>query len=340
MDKIKNWYNALTDENKRLYKVYAIAIPFFVLLSVGLYFFAFAEDNKVLTDFTPPEPKAVQEYKNKQDAVYRKQEVGYTDDLNKFFENMDFSKPNKNDTVVSENIYKDEEAQMDSLMIAFEKENKQPVRPKVTQSVSSNAIQNNNSVVSTKQTKSQSNSTIEKVEEKVKELTEQEKRDLARAKRRQELEQGAKSQKGLLLPKSFSASIRGTQTLKSGQLLTLITNKEVTVSGVTIPKNTYLYGTVTFSTNKANCLIKSINVNNQIVPTNMVVYSANGTKGIDIDVDANVDRGRNSAVSRGAGEISGKYGGAVDIVTDVLKGKAQEVKITFTDNQRVLIVNE
>lgn len=345
MEKIKLFLSKYNEDQIRKAKVYSIMGIVIIGLSLSVYFFLFNDDEKdTVTEIGIPQAKQVKEYESKIEAITRGNAVTYEDDINKYFENRDLSKVNPFvEPEKKETIYQNEDKKIDSLMQVFEAQNRTVQSSNTTKVSSSNKTSSNQSnTIQSNPTSNnivQSNITNKEVKESTeKVLTEKEKRELAREQRRKELAQGD-NKKASNLPKSFSASIRGTQTLRSGQLLTLVTNAEFVINNVTIPKNTNLYGAVSFSNNKAEVSITSINLNGQVIPSNLIVYSANGTKGIDIDIDANISKGRNSAVSQGASEISGNYGRAVGIVTEVIKGKAQEVKVTFTDNQKVLIVS-
>lgn len=344
----------MSEDQLRKFKVLSIAGVVFILLGIGVYYMFFKEEKKEITEIEIPEAKLTKEYNSKLDAVNRQnQNLTYEDDINKYFENANITSEVSVPSVDlfgnnKQTIYDNEEAKMDSLKKVFEKQNQQGkvnnipkynISPATQQQVSSTTSSYDNKTNTYTQQPVVNSPTTSAPKEK--ELTPQEKRELAREARRKELAGGSKGQQNSNLPKSFGAMIRGTQSLKTGQLLTMISTNEFIVNGTTIPKGTNLYGAVQFSNNKADVTIQSINLKGQVIPCNLIVYSSNGTKGIDIDIDTNINQGKNNAISQGASEIGGAgYGRAVGILTDVVKGKAQELKVTFTDNQKILIINE
>lgn len=346
LSKIKERLSKLSPDEIRKLKFYSIVSILFALLIYVVYVFMYQGENKEITEMEIPDPKKIEEYNNKLNAISSQKTVTYEEDLEQYFNkasvlsaqdsvNLSLKIDIFSEHKKKEDIYDNEDVQIDSLMKVFEKQNTAQVtkkntstyQPKKTNGTTPNYQINNTSEVSTlKAEKSQPQK-----------LTKEEEREVLRKKRLDELRGTLHSSKNNN-PKTISASIRGNQVLKNGQLLKLITNTEFSINGFIVPVNTYLYGTVNFSNNKANVSINSINVNNQVLHCKISVYSANGTSGIDIDIDNNINKGKNTAISEGEQEISGSYGRAVGIVTSVLKGKAQETKVTFTDNQKVLLM--
>lgn len=138
---------------------------------------------------------------------------------------------------------------------------------------------------------------------------------------------------------TIKAVIRGTQDIKNGQTLRFQTSEEGFSNGVKIPRNTSMYGVVRFNQYRAEISIETANINGNIVPVNLIVYSNDGIKGIPISIDESVQQGRNSAVDE-IGRKGGMVGKAGSIVAGVITSKAKEPTIKFIDNQKILLIQK
>lgn len=344
-ERLKN----LSSEDKRKMKVLGIAGLVITLLFFLIFQVIFPSDeDKEVTEIEVPNAQEVQEYNSKLDAINNKNNnVAIEDDMNKYFEKQDLTDP------LQQNIYSNEDKKVDSLMNVFENENKVSkgtfysantqsyTKGNVSQSQpqqrsyqrETNTYSNNHNNESVSYNSNYNNQPAER------KLTADEQAELRRQKRLEQLRgTNQSSQVSNQKTSTVQAVIRGSQNLKNGQSIALNNTQDMFINGVKIPKNTYIYGNVNFSSNKAEIRISSINLKGQIIPCEIEVYALNGTKGIDIKIDETTNNLKGSAVREGAEQVGGVYGRASRIVTDGLKGKATETKVTFVDNQKILLV--
>jgi hypothetical protein len=137
---------------------------------------------------------------------------------------------------------------------------------------------------------------------------------------------------------SFQASTKGVQVLKTGQTIRFIVEETVNFDGITIPKNTSIFGVVRFSGYRANVDISSININGNIYPLDVDVYSTDGMKGIPITLDTDVSKAAEEGHDEAISESSGIFGKAGKVAEKALTKRNKELAIKFLDNQRIIIV--
>ena len=76
------------------------------------------------------------------------------------------------------------------------------------------------------------------------------------------------------------AIIPETQTLVAGSTVKLLLSNDISVKGITIPKNTYIYGTAGLNNERLKISIESIHYNDNILPVSLEVYDLDGLAGI------------------------------------------------------------
>ena len=76
------------------------------------------------------------------------------------------------------------------------------------------------------------------------------------------------------------AIIPETQTLVAGSTVKLLLSNDISVKGITIPENTYIYGTVTLNNERLKISITSIHYQDDILPVSLEVHDLDGLAGI------------------------------------------------------------
>jgi conjugative transposon TraM protein len=79
---------------------------------------------------------------------------------------------------------------------------------------------------------------------------------------------------------AIKAEVYGNQTLVSGAVIKLILLQDINLSGVTIPKNTFVFGKCSLSGERLAVEINSIQFNSSIYPVGLSVYDVDGLEGI------------------------------------------------------------
>lgn len=81
---------------------------------------------------------------------------------------------------------------------------------------------------------------------------------------------------------AIKAFIPETQTLVSGSTVKLLLGNSVTAKGLSIPENTYIYGTASLNNERLKINIASIQYHDNIFPVSLEVYDLDGLEGIYI----------------------------------------------------------
>jgi conjugative transposon TraM protein len=79
---------------------------------------------------------------------------------------------------------------------------------------------------------------------------------------------------------AIKAEVYGNQTLVSGAVVKLILLQDINLSGVTIPRNTFVFGKCSLSGERLAVEINSIQFNSSIYPVGLSVYDVDGLEGI------------------------------------------------------------
>ncbi len=78
----------------------------------------------------------------------------------------------------------------------------------------------------------------------------------------------------------IEAIIPETQTLVAGSTVKLSLSNSIVVKGITIPENTYIYGTATLNNERLKISIASIHYRDNILPVSLEAYDLDGLAGI------------------------------------------------------------
>ncbi|RZM19345.1 MAG: conjugative transposon protein TraM [Pedobacter sp.] len=98
---------------------------------------------------------------------------------------------------------------------------------------------------------------------------------------------------------AIPAQIAAKQTLIQGAVLKLVLSDTVSISGVALPKGHEIFGLCNLTNQRLLVDIKTVRINNNIIPVNLSIYSLDGIKGIaapDAIVDNAISGGADDAV--------------------------------------------
>lgn len=137
------------------------------------------------------------------------------------------------------------------------------------------------------------------------------------------------------------------RNIKTGAIVKFRIIDEFTINGIHIPKNTFLYGQLSFSSTRAMIKIENIQYKNMIIPFNASIYDQDGFEGLytpDNIVDEAKREAANDAISSTNLNISTGIplvNTAANAVTSAIKSISQsavkEKKLTISSNYQVNI---
>ncbi|HRI20394.1 MAG TPA: conjugative transposon protein TraM [Panacibacter sp.] len=94
---------------------------------------------------------------------------------------------------------------------------------------------------------------------------------------------------------AIKAIIPETQTIVAGSTIKLLLTDDVLIKGTTIPRNTFIYGTVSLNNERLKISINSIRYLDNILPVALEVYDLDGLAGIYVPGSINRDVAKQSA---------------------------------------------
>lgn len=147
------------------------------------------------------------------------------------------------------------------------------------------------------------------------------------------------------------AVVHGThKDLTDNSMVKLRLIDAITINDIKIPRNSFVYGKVSFSNARVQISVDNINYQNKVLPFNGQIYDHDGSKGIHVPDnsinDASREGGSNAingstAVIPGtgiAGQIAAKMANnAVGTVKNAVVKKINKNKVTISDNYLVTI---
>ena len=146
---------------------------------------------------------------------------------------------------------------------------------------------------------------------------------------------------------TIEAEIYGTQVLVSGSTVKLQLLQDVFISGKTISKGTFVYGTASLNNERLGIQINSIRFLSSIFPVNLEVYDLDGMSGLFIPGSITNDIARQSVndLSQTAGMsslapsvIAQATTAGINAAKNILSSKTKHVKFTLNDGYKVLLV--
>jgi conjugative transposon TraM protein len=137
------------------------------------------------------------------------------------------------------------------------------------------------------------------------------------------------------------------KNIKTGAVVKFRIIDEFTINGIYIPKNTFLYGQLSFRSGRAMIHIENIQYNNMIIPFNASIYDQDGFEGLYTPDNITDDAKRkmaNDVISSTNLNLSGGIPfvtSATNAVTSAIKSISQSVvrekKLSISSNYQVNI---
>ena len=150
------------------------------------------------------------------------------------------------------------------------------------------------------------------------------------------------------------ACVASTQVIRAGSTVQLRLLEAVRIDGVTIPRNTPLYGLATTSGMRLQVTVSSVEYGGRIFAVEAVAYDMDGQPGLNIpnsrertalkEALASVGQtaGTSVNVTRSAGQqmLSELARGGLQASSQYVAGKLREVKITLKANHQLLLISK
>ena len=150
------------------------------------------------------------------------------------------------------------------------------------------------------------------------------------------------------------ACVASTQVIRAGSTVQLRLLEAVRIDGVTIPRNTPLYGLATISGMRLQVVVSSVEYGGRIFAVEAVAYDMDGQPGLNIpnsrertalkEALASVGQtaGTSVNVTRSAGQqvLSELARGGLQASSQYVAGKLREVKITLKANHQLLLISK
>ena len=150
------------------------------------------------------------------------------------------------------------------------------------------------------------------------------------------------------------ACVAQTQIIRAGSTVQLRLLEAVRIDGVTIPRNTPLYGLATISGMRLQVVVSSVEYGGRIFAVEAVAYDLDGQPGLNVpnshertalkEALASVGQtaGTSVNVTRSAGQqvLSELARGGLQASSQYVAGKLREVKITLKANHQLLLISK
>lgn len=153
---------------------------------------------------------------------------------------------------------------------------------------------------------------------------------------------------------SVKACVAQTQVIRAGSTVQLRLLEAVRIDGVTIPRNTPLYGLATISGMRLQVTVSSVEYGGRIFAVEAAAYDLDGQPGLNVpnscertalkEALASVGQtaGTSVNVTRSAGQqvLSELARGGLQASSQYVAGKLREVKITLKANHQLLLISK
>ena len=150
------------------------------------------------------------------------------------------------------------------------------------------------------------------------------------------------------------ACVAATQVIRAGSTVRLRLLEPVRIDGVTIPRNTPLYGLATISGMRLQVVVSSVEYGGRIFAVEAAAYDLDGQPGLNVpnsrertalkEALASVGQtaGTSVNVTRSAGQqvLSELARGGLQASSQYVAGKLREVKITLKANHQLLLISK
>lgn len=148
---------------------------------------------------------------------------------------------------------------------------------------------------------------------------------------------------------ALEAVIHETQTIISGSVIKLRLTSDVVINTVSIPRNSFLYGTASLKGERLEVRIDNIKYHNSILPVELAVYDMDGISGIYIPGTINRESAKASAdrsiQTLGLATLDDSWGAqaagmGVEAAKSLLSKKVKLIKVVVKAGYRVLLYDE
>lgn len=137
------------------------------------------------------------------------------------------------------------------------------------------------------------------------------------------------------------------RNIKTGAIIKFRIIDEFTINGVYIPRNTFLYGQLSFSSTRAMINIENIQYNNMIIPFNASIYDQDGFEGLYTPDNMTAEAKRKMAndviastnlnVSTGIPFVSTATNAVTSAIKSIAQSSVREKKLNISSNYQVNI---
>jgi conjugative transposon TraM protein len=145
---------------------------------------------------------------------------------------------------------------------------------------------------------------------------------------------------------TIHAVVSEDQTLVSGATIKLRLTEDARVGGMTLPSDTYIYGTANLNNERLNISIKSVIEGNSIYPVNWQVFDLDGMSGIFIPGAISRDVAKESAAEgisgMGVSSLDASLGAqaanaGIQAAKDLVSKKIKLIKVSVKAGYEVLL---
>jgi hypothetical protein len=137
------------------------------------------------------------------------------------------------------------------------------------------------------------------------------------------------------------------RNIKAGAIVKFRIIDEFTINGIFIPKNTFLYGQLSFSSTRAMIKIENIQYRNTIIPFNASIYDQDGFEGLYTpdnivdeakrDVANDVISSTNLNISTGIPFVNSAANAVTSAIKSISQSVVKEKKLSISSNYQVNI---
>ena len=141
---------------------------------------------------------------------------------------------------------------------------------------------------------------------------------------------------------TISAVVHDDQTVKEGTVIKLRLNSDINLSGLVIPRNTFVYGVAHLQDERLNVLVSSIAFGASIYPVKLMVYDLDGLVGIKIPGSVNQAAAKQSAndiINAGTGN-AGAGSVTVNQATSATAQMASQLTASAIESGKQLLVKK
>ncbi len=136
--------------------------------------------------------------------------------------------------------------------------------------------------------------------------------------------------------------VHDDQTVKEGTVIKLRLNSDINLSGLVIPRNSFVYGLAHLQDERLNVLVSSISFRASIYPVKLMVYDIDGMAGIKIPGSVNQAAAKQSTsdiINAGTGS-TGVGSVTVNQATNATQQIASQITASAIESGKQLLVKK